>query len=66
MKFNWKNKRPRIDKAIFSRMSEAGESHSTRISTIIQSNINKNIMVLAPKHTGRSMIQNRGHRDKPT
>ena len=48
MKFIWKSKKPRIAKAIRSRKSETGY-HKTRSSTVLQSNSNKNGMVLVPK-----------------
>jgi hypothetical protein len=56
LKFIQKNKRPWIDKAILSKMSN-WRYHNTQLQTLLQSHSNKNSIVLAQKQTWRPMEQ---------
>jgi hypothetical protein len=47
LKFIWKHKRLRIAKPILSKKKQCWRYHNTRVQTILQSNSNKNSMVLA-------------------
>ena len=64
IKFMWKNKRPRIAKAILGRKSDKGNNTIPDLKLYLQSNRNKNGTYWAPKQPGRSIVQNRRHRDK--
>jgi hypothetical protein len=49
LKFIWKQKRPQIPKAIFSKKEQCWRYHNTKLQTILQSNSNKNCMIIAQK-----------------
>jgi hypothetical protein len=51
VKFIWKHDRPQIPKTILSKKEQCWRYHNTHLQTIIQSNSNKNSMVLAQKQT---------------
>jgi hypothetical protein len=61
LKFIWKLKRPWIAKAILSKQKEqCWRYHNTQLQTVLQSNSNKNSMVLAQKQIWRPVEHNRG------
>jgi hypothetical protein len=51
LKFIWKHKRQRIVKGILSKKEQCWRYHNTQLQIILQSNSNKNSMVLAQKQT---------------
>jgi hypothetical protein len=51
VKYIWKHKRPQLAKAILSKNNNTGRYHNTQLQTILQSNSNKNSMVVSQKQT---------------
>jgi hypothetical protein len=66
LKFIWKHKRSWIAKAILKQKKQCWRYHNTHLQTILQSNSNKNSMVLAQKQTWRPVEQNRRSRCEST
>jgi hypothetical protein len=66
LKLIWKHKRLQIAKAILSKKEQCWRYHNTWLWTILESNSNKNSMVLAQKQTWRPVVQNRGPRYEAT
>ena len=66
MKFIWRNKKPRIVKAILSRKCEADVITIPEIQLYYRAILTKTAWYCHQNKRSRSMVQNRGHTDKPT
>jgi hypothetical protein len=59
LQFIWKHMRPRINQGNNQQKEQCSRYHNTQLQTILQSNSNKNSMILAQKQILRPMEQNR-------